>query len=180
MNPSVSDLTFHFPEKLGAKASEDTKTTITVPNIAVIDSRNFPPCTMDYEIEEDCLENVAVKAIIDVCHCAPLTRFARGRIDLAPPKKVSAQLQCIRTAGQMLSKRLHRGRLKQKKEKTCIPCISPKNTYSVKIEPYYYNSRVAPAAYLYDDMNFTDTENELYETWLSPKIVVGFVCLDTN
>lgn len=64
MNPYSSVIQLYFPEKLQVEKKFDfTPTTITISNVAVTDCRQFPPCTLDCETEEECLEDLAVKAI---------------------------------------------------------------------------------------------------------------------
>lgn len=98
--PYMPPVSFYFPERLTLGLRSETGVTIAVSNIAIIDFSSFPPCAMDYQTEEDCLEDSAVRIIVDVCKCAPLTRIARGSIDVLSPAKTFARRQYITNTGK--------------------------------------------------------------------------------
>lgn len=55
--------------------AEYTSTVITLSNNGVFNSTSFPPCSKNFETEEDCIKNVKIKAVSDVCNCIQFSKY---------------------------------------------------------------------------------------------------------
>lgn len=172
MKPYLPSITFTFPETITVWLRSNFKVKIVISNTAVTDSTNFPPCTLECETEEECLEDAAVKIIVDICECAPLTRIARGSIDLSS-QKYFCTTEIYKKCWKKAMEEVSRQQDKIKKDKTCKPCINPKNSYSVMTTEQAEKIYMEPTGPLQNVTNFTEAVRQNVTLWPSPQAIIN-------
>lgn len=117
--------------------------------------------------------------VVDACQCAPLTRVARGSIDLAPRSNTFCTTDIYRKCWKKATGEMSRKQAEAKKEQTCLPCSGPKNMYTITNELQVGKRFVFPPNRL-RNMNFTEIERRNSSLWPSARLLLNIVCLDQS
>lgn len=120
---------------LGGAYNSVKQITIQVTNVAIVDSIQFPPCTQQFDTEDECIFDLTSRAVSEICGCTQFSRIMRkvfsgnGDTNYGQQKLCTAEIyeKCWEKADR------HAKRLKELAlvKGTCSPCMSIRNTFSL-------------------------------------------------
>lgn len=116
-------------------------TAVKIQNSGVFDSQLFPPCTKKFQTEEECLYDIKLDTIVDVCKCTPFRRLWTQAFwnndsiiydSSATYCTVENYQKCWNQAFDEAKRRMDKAKI----ERVCRPCIFSKNTYTFQTVRY--------------------------------------------
>lgn len=132
--PNISYSEITFPDGFSFQPNlEYILTHITVTNTAVINNRQFPPCSMEYETETECLEALGSRIVGEICQCQQLSRSeAFFHLDTREGDVRFCTRAIYEKCWKAASEAVERVKKEARAQKTCQPCVRWKNTYIVE------------------------------------------------